>query len=205
MYYGERFNGYSHLAGVLFALPASIVLIVLASLTGSAWKIVSVAIYGVSLVLLYSFSTLYHSTRGRLKEVFQKLDHNSIYILIAGTYTAFVLGAVRGAWGWSLFGVIWALAILGIVQEYWFGKGSRRISLIIYLLMGWLAVIAVVPLIRALSLDGFAWVLAGGVVYTAGVFFYVNDDKYPGWHGIWHLFVIGGSVLHYLAIAFYVL
>ena len=205
MYYGERFNCYSHLAGALLALTGSIVLIVLGSLTGNVWKIVSFAIYGATLVLLYSFSTLYHSTRGHLKQVFRKLDHTSIYLLIAGTYTPFTLVSLRGPWGWSLFGAIWTLAIAGIAQEFWLGKGARKLSLAIYLLMGWLAVIATFPLIDALSLNGFAWIAAGGVVYTAGVAFYVYDDKFTHWHGIWHLFVLGGSSLHYLAISRYVL
>ena len=205
MYYGERFNGYSHLAGALLALAGSVTLIALGSLTGDVWKIVSFTIYGATLVLLYSFSTLYHSTRGRLKALFRKLDHNSIYLMIAGTYTPFALVSLHGVWGWSLFGTIWTLAIAGVVQECWLGKGARRLSLAIYLLMGWLAMIATVPLINALTLSGFAWIVAGGVVYTAGVFFYLYDEKFTHWHGIWHLFVIGGSVLHYLAIALYVL
>ena len=205
MYYGERFNGYSHLAGVALALTGSIILIVLGSLTGNVWKIVSFAIYGTTLVLLYSASTLYHSTRGRLKDVFRKLDHNSIYMLIAGTYTPFTLVSLHGPLGWSLFGTVWTLAIAGIVQEFWLGNGARKLSLFIYLLMGWLAVIATVPLIDALTFGGFAWIAGGGVVYTAGVVFYLYDEKFKHWHGIWHLFVIGGSLLHYLAIARYVL
>lgn len=205
MYYGERFNGYSHLAGALLALAGSVVLIVLGSLTGNAWKIVSFAIYGTTLVLLYSFSTLYHSTRGRLKAVFRELDHGSIYLLIAGTYTPFALVSLRGDWGWWLFGAIWGLAVAGIVQEFWLGKGARRLSLVIYLLMGWIALLATFPLIDAITLSGFVWVAAGGIVYTAGVVFYVYDHRFAHWHGIWHLFVLGGSALHYVAIALYVL
>ncbi len=205
MYYGERFNGYSHLAGALLALAGSVVLIVLGSLTGNAWKIVSFAIYGTTLVLLYSFSTLYHSTRGRLKAVFRELDHGSIYLLIAGTYTPFARVSLRGDWGWWLFGAIWGLAVAGIVQEFWLGKGARRLSLVIYLLMGWIALLATFPIIDAITLSGFAWVAAGGIVYTAGVVFYVYDHRFAHWHGIWHLFVLGGSALHYVAIALYVL
>ena len=205
MYYGERFNGYSHLVGVLLALAGSIVLIVLGAMTGDVWKIVSFAIYGTTLVLLYSFSTLYHSTRGRAKAVFRELDHDSIYLLIAGTYTPFALVSLRGDWGWWLFGAIWGLAVAGIVQEFWLGKGARRLSLVIYLLMGWIALLATVPIIDAITLSGFAWVAAGGIVYTAGVVFYVYDHRFAHWHGIWHLFVLGGSALHYVAIALYVL
>ena len=205
MYYGERFNSYSHLAGAILALIGSIVLIVLGALSGNVWKIVSFSIYGVTLVALYSFSTLYHSTRGRAKAIFQKFDHNSIYTLIAGTYTPFTLVSLHGPWGWSLFGTVWSLATVGVVQEFWLGKGKRILSLVIYLLMGWLAVVATIPLVKALTPAGFAWLAAGGVVYTVGVIFYVFDEKFAHWHGIWHLFVIGGSVLHYLAIALYVL
>ena len=205
MYYGERFNGYSHLAGALLALAGSVVLIVLGAMTGNVWKVVSFTIYGASLVLLYSFSTLYHSTRGKLKELFQKLDHNAIYLLIAGTYTPFTLVSLHGTWGWTLLGVVWSLALIGIVQELCLSSASRRLSLVIYLLMGWAVLVAAAPLIKAISLAGFAWLAAGGLVYTAGVVFYLYDEKFRHWHGIWHLFVIGGSVLHYFAIAFYVL
>ena len=200
-----QINGYSHLVGALLALAGSIVLIVLGSMTGDVWKIVSFAIYGTTLVLLYSFSTLYHSTRGRAKAVFRELDHDSIYLLIAGTYTPFALVSLRGYLGWSLFGAIWGLAAVGIAQEFWLGKGKRKLSLAIYLLMGWVALVAAIPLIDALTLGGFAWIAAGGLVYTAGVVFYVYDRKFAHWHGIWHLFVIGGSVLHYFAIALHVL
>lgn len=205
MYYGERFNGYSHLVGALLALAGSIVLIVQGSMTGSVAKIISFTIYGVSLVLLYSFSTLYHSTRGRLKAIFQKLDHDSIYLLIAGTYTPFALVSLQGWLGWTLFAVIWGLAVLGLVQERWFKKGARRLSLIIYLLMGWTVLSVMFPLIHAITLAGFAWLAIGGVCYTAGVVFYIYDDRFVHWHGIWHLFVIAGSVFHYFAIALYVL
>lgn len=204
MYHGERFNGYSHLVGALLALSGAVVLIVLGALGADPWKVVSFSIYGATLVLLYSFSTLYHSTRGRVKAVFQKLDHNAIYLLIAGTYTPFALVSLRGPWGWSLFGVVWGLAALGIIQEFFLGKRTRLLSLIIYLLMGWVALVAVVPMIDALSPAGFAWVAAGGLIYTLGIVFYLFDERFKHWHGIWHLFVIGGSVAHYFAILLYV-
>ena len=199
-----QINGYSHLVGALLALAGSIVLIVLGSMTGDVWKIVSFAIYGTTLVLLYSFSTLYHSTRGRAKAVFRELDHDSIYLLIAGTYTPFALVSLRGYWGWSLFGVVWGLALVGIVQEIWYARGARVLSLVIYLLMGWVALVAVVPLVRALSWSGFAWLAAGGAVYTAGIVFYLYDDRFKHLHGIWHLFVLAGSAVHYVAILLYV-
>jgi hemolysin III len=204
MYHGERFNAYSHLAGALLALAGAVVLIVLGALRQDAWRIVSFAIYGASLVILYSASTLYHSTRGRLKAFFRKVDHTAIYLLIAGSYTPFTLVTLRGPWGWSLFGVIWVLAALGIAQEFWLGKRTRVLSLIIYVLMGWIALVAVMPLVDTLSLAGFAWLAAGGLAYTAGIVFYVYDERFTHWHGIWHLFVVAGSALHYIAILLYV-
>ena len=204
MYYGERFNSYSHLAAGLLALSGAVVLVVLGALGGDAWKVVSFAIYGATLVLLYGASTLYHSTRGRAKIVFRKLDHSAIYLLIAGTYTPFTLVTLRGPWGWSLFGVVWGLALVGVVQELWQAKKTRGLSLAIYILMGWIALVGVMPLIEALSWTGFAWVAAGGVIYTVGIIFYLFDEKFAHWHGIWHLFVASGSAVHYFAILLYV-
>lgn len=163
------------------------------------------SIYGATLVLLYSFSTLYHSAkRGMVKVMLQKLDHNAIYLLIAGSYTPFTLVSLHGPWGWSLFGVVWGLALLGISQEIWLKKKTRRVSLVIYILMGWVALAALVPLVTALSWPGFAWLVAGGLAYTIGIIFFVFDHKFVHWHGIWHLFVLAGSGLHYCAILFYV-
>lgn len=206
MYYGERLNGVTHLLGTALAAAGAAVLVVLAARQGDPWKIVSFSIYGAMLFALYTLSTLYHSTRGKVKDVFQKLDHCSIYLLIAGTYTPFTLVTLRGAWGWSLFGVIWGLAALGIAQEAWLGKrkGGRILSLIIYILMGWLSVIAVQPLIAALTPAGFAWLAAGGLFYTGGIIFYALDEKLRHGHGIWHMCVLAGSASHYLAILFYV-
>ena len=200
MYQGERFNGYTHLLGAILAVVGATVLIVQGALYGDAWQIVSFAIYGATLVLLFSISTLYHSLRGKAKSVFRKLDHSAIYLLIAGTYTPFTLVTLRGAWGWSLFGVVWGLAVFGIVQELTLARGQRYPSLVIYVVMGWLAVIGVVPMIEALTWAGFLWVAAGGVVYTLGTVFYFFDEKFKHWHGIWHIFVLGGAVIHYFAI-----
>ncbi len=204
MYHGERFNGYTHLVGTALAIAGAVILIVISGLQGNAWKIVSFSIYGATLILLYSSSTLYHSTRGRAKDIFRKLDHSAIYLLIAGTYTPFTLVTLSGGWGWSLFGVIWGLAIFGIVQELSLKSKKRMLSLYLYLGMGWVAVIGVIPLIKALTWAGFGWIVAGGVVYSVGTIFYFYDEKFKHWHGIWHLFVLGGSILHYLAILFYV-
>ena len=204
MYYGERLNSITHLMGTVLAAAGAVVLVVLAARQGDPWKIVSFSIYGTLLFALYTLSTLYHSTRGKAKDVLRKLDQCSIYLLIAGTYTPFTLVSLRGAWGWSLFGVIWGLAALGIAQEAWLGKGARILSLVIYVLMGWLSVIAVKPLLAALTPAGFAWLAAGGLFYTGGIIFYALDEKLRHGHGIWHLFVLAGSASHYLAILLYV-
>jgi hemolysin III len=204
MYYGERLNSYTHLAGSVLAATGTAVLVALAARSGDAWKIVAFSTYGAALCLLYGASTLYHSVRGRAKAVLRKLDHCSIYVLIAGTYTPFALVTLRGPWGWSLFGVTWGLAALGIAQEFVFGKGTRRLSIVIYVVMGWLAVVALRPLGLALGAPGLAWLLAGGLLYTGGILFYVFDERVRHFHGIWHLFVLGGSVAHFVAIALYV-
>ena len=204
MYNGERFNSISHLIGAALALAGSVVLIVLAARLGDPWKIVSFSVYGVMLVLLYVFSTLYHSVRGPAKSVLQKFDHCSIYLLIAGTYTPFALVSLRSTWGWWLFGVIWGLALVGIVQEIWWAKGARILSLIIYVLMGWLAMAVVLPLWKALTPAGFAWLAAGGACYTLGIVFYVLDHRVRHGHGLWHLFVLGGSICHFFTVLLYV-
>jgi len=205
MYYGERFNALTHLVGAVLALAGCIVLIVLAARGGDPWKVVSVSIYGSTLVLLYSFSTLYHSLRGRAKNILRELDHHSIYLLIAGSYTPFCLVTLRGPWGWSLLGTVWGLAVLGSLQELRSRKGARILSVVIYVLMGWVAMVAVVKLLQTLGPGGFAWLAAGGLFYTTGILFYALDTRLTHAHGIWHLFVIAGSFAHYVAILFYVL
>ena len=204
MYSGEKFNALTHLVGAILATVGVVVLIALAASEGDPWKVVSVSIYGVALVLLYSFSVLYHSVQGRAKNFLRKLDHHSIYWLIAGTYTPFCLVTLRGPWGWSLFGVVWGLAVFGGLQELRPSE-ARTLSLWIYVLMGWLILIALVPLERALGPAGFAWVVAGGLFYTIGIIFYVLDTRLSYAHGIWHLFVMAGSAAHYVAILHYVL
>ncbi len=204
MYHGERFNSISHLVGAGLALLGAIALVVLAAQQGDPWKIVSFTIYGVMLVTLYVFSTLYHSMRGRAKDILQKFDHCSIYLLIAGSYTPFALVSLRGVLGWWLMAGIWALALVGIIQEIWFAKGARVLSLVIYLLMGWLALVAVVPLWKALTPIGFMWLAAGGVFYTGGIYFYVADQRIRHGHGLWHLFVLGGSMCHFYTVLAFV-
>jgi len=205
MYPGERFNSISHLIGAALALAALIVLVVFASLQGDPWKIVSFTIYGATLFLLYALSTLYHSLHGRAKLVFQKLDHAAIYLLIAGSYTPFTLVTLRGPWGWALFGVVWALAIIGIIIDSLHRNGPRIYQIIIYLLMGWVILVALYPLIQNLPIGGLVWLVVGGLCYTGGMVFYALDEKLNHAHGIWHLFVLGGSICHFLAILLYVL
>ena len=204
MYHGERFNSISHLVGAGLALAGAIVLVTLAARLGDPWKIVSFSIYGAMLVALYVFSTIYHSVRGRAKNILRKLDHCAIYLLIAGTYTPFALVSLRGTWGWWLLGIVWSLALFGIVQELMLGKRTRVLSLILYVLMGWLALVAVVPLWHALTPPGFAWLLAGGALYTGGLLFYATDHKLRHGHGMWHLCVVSGSGCQFYTILHYV-
>jgi hemolysin III len=205
MYYGERMNAWTHLVGAVLAAVGAIWLLVLASLQGDPWKVVSVAIYGVTLMLLYSVSTVYHSTRGRAKVIMRKLDHLSIYLLIAGSYTPFCLVTLRGPWGWSLFGIVWGLGVLGMLQEIKPRSEARILSIVIYAVMGWIVLVAIKPLLALLGPTGFAWLATGGVLYTVGIIFFALDHRLRHAHGIWHLFVIGGSLLHFIAIMFFVL
>jgi len=205
MYHGERLNSFTHLLGAVIALLGLVVLIVAASLKGDVWRIVSFSIYGTSLFLLYLFSTVYHSTRGSIKAIFKKLDHIGIYLLIAGSYTPFVLVSLNGAWGWSLFGVIWGLAIIGTLLDCYSSDERRVFQLIIYVVMGWIAIIAYQPLIESLSMAGFLWLLGGGLFYSFGIIFYITDKKKFHFHGIWHMFVLAGSATHYYTVMNYVL
>jgi hemolysin III len=205
MYQGEKFNTISHLVGSLFALAGLVLLVVMSSLQGDPWKIVSLSIYGTSLLLVYLNSTFYHAFSGKTKKVFRTLDHLSIYLLIAGTYTPLTLVTLRGGWGWSLFGAIWGLAILGIGLELLLKKRHKVLAILIYVIMGWLVVVAIQPLWKALSPMGVISLVTGGLLYTCGVYFYVSKEKINHSHGIWHLFVLAGSVSHFATMFFYVL
>lgn len=200
--FGEEIaNSVTHGAGLLAAI-AAIPLLLLAS-TGprDVWQIVGVAIFGAALVLLYLASTLYHALpASRAKRALRVLDHSAIYILIAGTYTPFTLGVLRGAWGWALLVAIWALALFGIAAKCTLGFRFPRLSTLLYLGMGWLVVIAIRPLIAAVSPAGLAWLVAGGLCYTGGVFFYATDGKFRYGHSLWHLFVVAGSTCHFFAV-----
>ncbi len=205
MYHGERLNAWTHLVGTMLSISGASILITLAAMMGDPWKIVSVSLFGATLVLLYSASTLFHSVRGRAKAILRKLDHLSIYLLIAGTYTPFCLVTLRGVWGWTLFGIVWGLALIGMLQEIRPRSEARILSLVIYAVMGWVIIIAIGPLLDHLETTGLVLLATGGLLYTGGIVFYAFDDRFRHWHGIWHLFVIGGSLLHYLAIALYVI
>jgi hemolysin III len=205
MYYGERFNAFSHLVGAVAAVVGSVVMIVAAVRDGDPWKVVSVSIFGATLIMMYTASVLYHSLHGPAKALFQKLDHQSIYLLIAGTYTPFCLVTLRGPWGWALFGVVWGLALIGGLQELRPKNERRILSVVIYVVMGWAIVTALFPLLRALGTPGFIWLVTGGIFYTGGIVFYALDKRLRHSHGIWHLFVLAGSVAHYFAILLYVI
>ncbi|SAL62595.1 PAQR family membrane homeostasis protein TrhA [Caballeronia telluris] len=205
MVFGERFNSISHLIGTVLSVAGLAALVTMASFEGDPYKIVSFAIYGAMLFALYAISTLYHWARNpRVKAVLQKCDHSAIYLLIAGSYTPFTLVTLRGPWGWSLFGVSWGLAVLGIVQELTLGRRTRSVSMVLYVLMGWLALVAVRPLVSALPPAGTAWLVAGGVIYSAGIYFFINDERIRHGHGIWHLFVLAGSLCQFVSVARYV-
>lgn len=199
----EAFNSISHMVGAAAALAGAAVLVTFAGIDGDARKIVSFSVYGFTLFLLYLISTLYHGLDGKAKKVFHVLDHQAIYLLIAGTYTPFTLVALQGSVGWWLFGAIWGMAAFGIVLDALPRKGARIVPVFIYIAMGWLVLVALDPLLEALPPGAFGWLLAGGIFYTSGVAFYVLDHWYPWAHGIWHLFVLAGSVSHYFAILLY--
>ncbi len=203
MYPGERFNSLTHLVGLLLAVAGSALLITRAAMNGDVWQVVSFSIFSATMVLLYGASTLYHSVRGAAKKVLVKFDHCAIYLLIAGTYTPFTLVTLRGPWGWSLFGTVWGLAIIGIVKELALGR-ERVPSVPLYVAMGWLGAIAAVPLFQALTTGGLIGLVAGGLLYTAGIIFYANDERWRHAHGVWHLFVLAGTICHYFTIYYFV-
>lgn len=201
----EIANAITHGLGVALSIAAFIALVLLARAYGTTLHVVSVAVYGATLVLLYSASTLYHSlSNTRACKVFKIIDHASIYLLIAGTYTPFTLVTLRGPWGWSLFGVVWGLAVLGVALEALWVYRPKWVSGVVYLGMGWLIVVAIKPLLAALPPTGWQLLLAGGLAYTFGVVFYVLK-KVPYMHAVWHLWVLAGSACHFFAVLLYVL
>ncbi|SFL77544.1 PAQR family membrane homeostasis protein TrhA [Pelosinus propionicus] len=201
----EVMNAVTHGIGTLLAVAGLVLLTVLAYLHGDIWHIVSFSIYGTTLVLLYLASTLYHSfTNEKIKRIFKILDHSAIYLLIAGTYTPFTLVPLHGVLGWTVFGVVWGLAMIGIVLKIFFAGRFNIISTLCYLGMGWFIVFAIKPLIETVPALGMTWLLVGGLFYTLGSIFYLWK-KIPYNHAIWHLFVLAGSISHFIAVFFYIL
>jgi len=199
----EIFNSISHGIGALLSIAALVILVSFASIRGDTWRIVSFSIYGFTLFFLYLSSTLYHSIfHEKTKRILRVFDHASIYLLIAGSYTPITLISMRGTWGWTLFSLVWAIAIVGITLKIVSFDKLKYVSVILYLLMGWLIVIAIKPMLLMVPPGFFAWLLAGGLIYSLGTIFYVCR-KIPFNHGIWHLFVMGGSTVHFFGIFLY--
>ncbi|HKO15416.1 MAG TPA: hemolysin III family protein [Gemmatimonadaceae bacterium] len=200
----EIANAITHGAGLVASIAAVPVLVLAAVGQRDLWQMVGGAVFGSTLVLLYLASTLYHALPVcSAKRVMRVLDHAAIYLLIAGTYTPFTLGALRGPWGWALLGTVWALALAGITAKCTLGFRFPRLSTMLYLGMGWLAVVAIDPIVTHASLAGLAWLLAGGLCYTAGVVFYATDHRLRYGHALWHVFVLGGSACHFVAVLWY--
>ncbi|MRX26917.1 hemolysin III family protein [Kangiella sp. HZ709] len=198
----EVANSISHALGAFLGVAALTMMIMIAD---DGWKLASGIVYGISLIILFTSSTLYHSFRSaKVKKIFKTLDHCAIYTLIAGTYTPYLLISLNGAWGWWLFGVIWLLAVAGIIFKLKFKHRFPKASLIAYILMGWIVVIAIFEMLEKVPAGGLWLLLAGGLSYTFGTIFYAADGKIPYNHAIWHLFVLGGAVCHFLSIYIYV-
>ncbi|MHB1169425.1 MAG: PAQR family membrane homeostasis protein TrhA [Longimicrobiales bacterium] len=197
----ELANTLTHAVGVFAALVGGAALVVYASLGGDPWRIAGVSVFAFALVALYAASTAYHAARSeRIKRRLKVLDHCAIYLLIAGSYTPFLLNDLRGPWGWSLFGVIWSLALAGMVFKLFFTGRFRLVSTLVYVMMGWLALVAIVPMLRNMHMVTLGWMLAGGIAYTAGTpFYHAVRMRYS--HAVWHLFVLAGSVCHAIAVA----
>ncbi len=201
----EVASSVTHGLGVALSITALIILTTFAARSGDAWRVVSFSIYGSTLIMMYLSSVLYHMfQRPGVKRIFRYFDHSAIYLLIAGTYTPFTLVNLRGTWGWTLFGLIWGLAAFGVLMTVLRVGRSRILASLIYIGMGWLVVVAIKPLLEAVPPGGIAWLVAGGLFYTLGVVFYIWK-RLPFYHAIWHLFVLGGSVCHFIAIFKYVL
>jgi hemolysin III len=201
----EVANAITHGIGTVLSVAALVLLVVFASLKGTAWHVVSFSIYGTTMLLLYLNSTLVHSLReGKVKDLFEFFDHSSIYLFIAGTYTPFMLVAIRGTLGWSLFGIVWGVALFGVAFKAFFVKKFLFMSTIFYIAMGWLIVIAWNPLSASVAGGGMTLLMTGGILYTLGTVFYVWR-AFPFHHAVWHIFVLAGSVAHFFAVLIYLL
>ncbi len=204
MYKGEKINSISHLVGASLALVGMVLLIVFASLTGDPWKIGSAIVYGLSLFLMFLFSTLYHSFRGTAKVVFQRLDHVGIYLLIAGTYTPYCLLVLRESAGFRVLIAVWSIAAFGIAFKSVFGPRFNLVSTLLYVACGWTIVIDFSALLENFGGAGFYWLLSGGLLYTVGAFFFLNDSIRRN-HEIWHFFVLAAAACHFVSVFFFVL
>ncbi len=202
----EIMNSVTHGVGALLSVAATVIMIVCAAKYGTALTVVSTAIFGATLIILYTSSTLYHAfTNVQVKSLFQIFDHCTIFLLIAGTYTPLVLVAIGGKLGWTVFGVIWGAAILGIILNAISIKRFAKISMVLYLAMGWAAIVTFGSLVKALGTGGVIFLVAGGVAYTVGVIFYALNKRCKFMHSIWHLFVLAGSILHFFCVLLYVI
>ena len=199
MDHGERLNTLSHLLGLALAVAGAPVLIIQAAHRGDSLQIISFSVFGLSMLALYAASTLFHSRQGAAKARWAKLDHCAIFLLIAGTYTPFALVTLKGPIGWALCGFIWSLAAFGICRELWSGRDAAP-SVLLYVLMGWCGVAAAVPLVQGLHGEGWRWLLSGCLFYTIGILFYGLGTRLRHAHGIWHLFVLGGTASHYVTV-----
>lgn len=208
-------NGYSlkeeiahtiiHGIGLLLSIAGLVVMVVVASQNGDAWHVVSSSIYGATLVILYTSSSLYHGIPNpAAKRILKRFDHAAIYLLIAGTYTPFLLVSLRGVWGWSLFGIVWSIALIGVVLEFTHSAKIKKLSLGLYLGLGWIVVVAIKPMLNQVETGGLLMLLVGGLCYSLGVIFYVRKQM-TYHHAIWHLFVLAGSVFHFFSVLFYVI
>lgn len=201
----ELWNVITHGTGAVLSVAAFILLTVFSAIKGTKMHLAASLVFGVSLVLLYSASTIYHAVYSlKWKRIFQKIDHLCIYVLIAGTYTPIALLGLKGAWGWSIFGIIWGFAIAGFIFKFSPLRKSEKLSLALYAIMGWLIIIAIKPLIENLAAGALYYLLGGGLCYTIGIYFFAKE-KIPYNHTIWHLFVLSGSALHFFGIFFYLI
>lgn len=201
----EVMNAVTHGIGTLLSVAGLVLLTVLAYLHGDIWHLISFSIYGTTLVLLYLSSTLYHSfTNEKVKKIFKVFDHSAIYLLIAGTYTPFTLVPLHGVLGWTIFGLVWGFAVIGIALKIFFTGRFKLLSTLCYLGMGWFIVFAIKPLLATVPALGMTWLLVGGLFYTLGSIFYLWK-RLPYNHAIWHLFVLAGSISHFIAVFFYIL
>lgn len=204
-------SGFSHLVGAMLSVAALAVLVTLSAYNATVWHVVSFSIYGASMILLYLASAAYHifNLGEKGTRILKKVDHTMIFMMIAGTYTPFCLIPLRGGWGWSIFGVVWGLAILGIFFKLFFIYAPRWLSTAIYIVMGWISIIAIYPIVMNIPAGGVAWLVGGGLMYTVGAVIYAkkkpNFSKNFGFHELWHFFVLGGSFCHFMVMIKYVL